>query len=431
VISGNLNSRIKNLVAGEPDWKKAIEYIHKGRRVLQIPANLAEKNLLAQGNGNMKKNSGDYRILLFQLQENQFKPYLFKIENGEDSFDPKNKNLKHLNLNHIPKDFSGKYMFFNLDGGFVGSWNIASGERTRAVSYRKPASSKSGKPNARISDYTYTCTITTFTIYVQAGSGDPEIVSQVEVYDCVFTPVPPQFAPAVPDTGGEDPGCYQPHTYFEGHMVPCDEPDPYNNFDDLVNKVLNTEGGFVNDPIDKGGATNKGIAWETWKRAAQPVLGRDPTLENLQNITSEDAKAIYKALFWDSIRLSDIEDGDLRWLIFDFHVNSGPNAMYQLQIILNELGAGLTVDGIIGSQTLNFINNYGDIIELYNKYKAKRISFLENSVCRSVSKYLSKFPNATEIELKSKTQKRFRDSWLNRVNEFVEKTIENYTNVNC
>ncbi len=105
--------------------------------------------------------------------------------------------------------------------------------------------------------------------------------------------------------------------------------------------------------------------------------------------------------------------------------------MYQLQIILNELGAGLTVDGIIGSQTLNFINNYGDIIELYNKYKAKRISFLENLVSRSVSKYLSKFPNATEIELKSKTQKRFRDGWLNRVNEFVEKTIENYTNVNC
>lgn len=430
MTSENLNSRIKNLVAGEPDWKKAIEYIHKGRRVLQIPANLAEKNLLAQGNGNMKKNSGDYRILLFQLQENQFKPYLFKIENGEDSFELKNKDLKHLNLKQIPNDFTGKYIFFNLDGGFVGSWNIASGERMRAVSYLKPAETEIDQSNARITSGTYNCSITTYTQYVQSGNGEPYIVEQIVAYDCIFTFTPPSLAPpqSGPDTGGEDPGCYEPHPDFEGFMVPCDEPDPCNNFDDLVNKVLNTEGGFVNDPIDKGGATNKGIAW---KRAAQPVLGRDPTLENLQNITSEGAKAICKALFWDSIRLSDIEDGDLRWLIFDFHVNSGPYAMYQLQIILNELGAGLTVDGIIGSQTLNFINNYGDIIELYNKYKAKRISFLENLVSRSVSKYLSKFPNATEIELKSKTQKRFRDGWLNRVNEFVEKTIENYTNVNC
>lgn len=228
VTSGNQNFRINNLIAGEPDWKKSIEYIHKGRRVLEIPVNLSVKNLFAQGNKNFKKNSGDYRILLFQLQENQFKPYLFKIENSEDSFDPKNKNLKHLNLNRIPKDFSGKYMFFNLDGGFVGSWNIELGERTRAASYRKPALAESGKNNARTSDWNYTCEVTTITAYVQAGDGEPEIVAQIELWDCEFTQVPEQIAPPDngPGTGGEDPGCYEPHPYFEGQVVPCGSLDP-------------------------------------------------------------------------------------------------------------------------------------------------------------------------------------------------------------
>ncbi|MDG1277060.1 MAG: M23 family metallopeptidase [Algoriphagus sp.] len=227
VTSGNQNFRINNLIAGEPDWKKSIEYIHKGRKVLEIPVNLSVKNLFAQGNKNFKKNSGDYRILLFQLQENQFKPYLFKIENGEDSFDSKNKNLKHLNLNQIPKDFSGKYMFFNLDGGFVGSWIIESGERTRAESYRKPAPAESGKNNARTSDWNYTCEVTTITTYVQAGDGEPEVVAQIELWDCEFTQVPEKIAPpdSGPGTGGEDPGCYEPNPFMEGQVVPCGSLD--------------------------------------------------------------------------------------------------------------------------------------------------------------------------------------------------------------
>ena len=105
--------------------------------------------------------------------------------------------------------------------------------------------------------------------------------------------------------------------------------------------------------------------------------------------------------------------------------------IYQLQELLNQLGADLTVDGIIGTNTLNFINDYENSIELYNEYKATRISFLENIVTTSVNRYLARFPNATESELKSKTQRRFRDGWINRVEEFIEKTVDNYLNVNC
>ena len=105
--------------------------------------------------------------------------------------------------------------------------------------------------------------------------------------------------------------------------------------------------------------------------------------------------------------------------------------MRQLQMLLNELGADLTVDGIIGSKTINFINEYEDIIELYNGYKQTRINFLEDVVANDIQRHLKIFPQATEQELKSLTQLRFKNGWLNRVNEFIEKTFENFENVNC
>jgi hypothetical protein len=48
-----------------------------------------------------------------------------------------------------------------------------------------------------------------------------------------------------------------------------------------------------------------------------------------------------------------------------------------------------------------------------------------------LNKYKIKNPNATDFELKQNTQLRFDDGWKNRVNEFNEKTTENYLNVNC
>ena len=34
----------------------------------------------------------------------------------------------------------------------------------------------------------------------------------------------------------------------------------------LLPFILRWEGGFVNDPMDKGGATNKGVTIATWRK---------------------------------------------------------------------------------------------------------------------------------------------------------------------
>lgn len=89
-----------------------------------------------------------------------------------------------------------------------------------------------------------------------------------------------------------------------------------STFDTLVLKVLDREGGYVNNPDDRGGETNFGIS----KRA-------NPTVD-IKNLTPEGAKAIYKADYWDTIN-GDALPENVRDLAFDTAVHHGPGRAKQ------------------------------------------------------------------------------------------------------
>ena len=72
--------------------------------------------------------------------------------------------------------------------------------------------------------------------------------------------------------------------------------------------LLRFEGGFVDDPADPGGATNKGITLQTFQAHARQLLAVAPTLENLKNLSDAQAGTLYKALYWDRAR------GEVRWM---------------------------------------------------------------------------------------------------------------------
>ena len=221
----------------------------------------------------------------------------------------------------------------------------------------------------------------------------------------------------------------------------CDDTDPNkttdcsekpcNKFDNRISQVLNTEAGFVNDPVDPGGATNRGIAWKTWQAYAQSVLGQDSTLDNLKSLTADGATQIYKSMYWDRIRADEITDGDTRFLFFDFYVNAPKGSVETIQETLNELGESLVVDGRFGQNTLDAINRHADDINFYNSFKDNRQGFYDDKIAESVAKYLEKHPNATEEELRKNTKKKYENGWKNRVDEFKDKTNEKSKDVNC
>lgn len=66
-------------------------------------------------------------------------------------------------------------------------------------------------------------------------------------------------------------------------------------YNQALHFVLNQEGGFVNDPADKGGATNKGITQGTYD--AYRKAHKQP-LQTVKNITDAEVSDIYYNNYW-------------------------------------------------------------------------------------------------------------------------------------
>jgi hypothetical protein len=77
-----------------------------------------------------------------------------------------------------------------------------------------------------------------------------------------------------------------------------------------ISRVLGREGGFVNDPADRGGATNFGISSKSY-----------PDLD-VSKLTKEQAAGIYKRDYWDAINADTLPEG-VREMAFDAAVNQG------------------------------------------------------------------------------------------------------------
>jgi len=112
---------------------------------------------------------------------------------------------------------------------------------------------------------------------------------------------------------------------------------------DCLPIILASEGGFVDDPSDPGGATNLGITLET----LSGWLGRPATVAEVRALTPAGVAPIYQADYWNAAHCGDCPAGvDL--MVFDEAVNQGiGRAIRTLQA---EVGA--PADGAFGPGTL-------------------------------------------------------------------------------
>ena len=180
-------------------------------------------------------------------------------------------------------------------------------------------------------------------------------------------------------------------------------------FDDAFKIVLGFEGGYVNDPADKGGATNYGITYNTLNNAK--IKGWIPFNITIQNIQLEHAKIIYKKGYWDVIQADSLPH-PLDLIMFDSAVNHGPGAAVKLlQKSLNALlrYTELKVDGIIGPLTLRAVNDYVGLGITPGLHPDSSIRYL----CIDV--LLNRVELYSSIVNNNRSQEKFLRGWLNRV----------------
>ena len=162
-------------------------------------------------------------------------------------------------------------------------------------------------------------------------------------------------------------------------------------FQEAFEATLAYEGGYVNHQNDRGGETNWGIT----KKLARKYGYED----DMKKLPVEKAMNIYFHEFWKRNRYGEILNRELQKEMFDLAVNTGSRtANRYLQRAYNLLNQkGITVDGIIGPQTLRAVNSYPHpncLFNLLNGYQARH------------------YINLAE---KDKTQKSFIRGWFMRV----------------
>lgn len=130
------------------------------------------------------------------------------------------------------------------------------------------------------------------------------------------------------------------------------------NFDEAIERVLSSEGGYVNDPNDPGGETQWGIS----KRSYPDV--------DIKALTREGAKQIYKRDFWDKVKAAELHD-DIAFQVLDFAVNSGGSVAIQYL----QRAAGVADDSHLGPVSVAAINDMPMPVLLL-MYLALRLEFM-------------------------------------------------------
>lgn len=170
-----------------------------------------------------------------------------------------------------------------------------------------------------------------------------------------------------------------------------------SNFDWAVRCVLHHEGGWSDDPEDRGGATNFGISIR-YLQARGDLDGDglpdgdldgdgDVDVDDILATDRDDAIGLYKTGFWVPNRCDQIKSELVAIKIFDMAVNMGSSQAWKLvQRAANKLGSQLTVDGRVGPNTISAVNSYHRVdYDLVNIIRERQANFYETIIERNPS----------------------------------------------
>lgn len=159
----------------------------------------------------------------------------------------------------------------------------------------------------------------------------------------------------------------------------------------LIPIIKKWEGGFSNNPNDKGGATNSGVTLSTFRY----YYGKNKTAADLKKMTDEQWEHIFKDGYWNRWSADSIQSQSIANIVVDWLWASGVYGIKYVQKIL-----GVADDGVVGNITITAINTYPNQKDLFGKIWARRKKHFD------------------DIVKKNPKQKVFLNGWYNRLNSF-------------
>lgn len=167
-------------------------------------------------------------------------------------------------------------------------------------------------------------------------------------------------------------------------------------FDYLIEKDESDK--FTNDKADNGGATKYGVT----KHTLEIYLGREVTIDEVKNMTSDLAKEVYLHLFWSPNNLGSVTKFGIALCIFTTSALYGATtAANMAQRAANICGGSLKIDGDLGDKSIATLN----ILKQEEFLKAFR-----SLVLLRIETVIKANP----------ADERFRHGWTNRADRIIE-----------